>query len=171
MERRQNQQLQEVLPVHDNHPHPHMTPEPLPAFKTGKLPERAPLAVPFVPFQGENPPQYNPEEGFTRGTLFPGLDLPFHNTVNKTNPIADTPLGALKALEFAVLDLHLYLDTHPRDRAAIASFEHYASLLAQAKKDYEAEHGPLTLGAAAVRGGHYAWLSDPWPWEYRERMV
>ena len=153
-----------------HHPRHHMANEPLPDFKTGALPAEAPLAVPFVPVQRENPPQYSPQEGLTRGTLFPGLDLPFQNTVNETNPLAGTPLGEVTALEFACLDLHLYLDTHPHDRAAIAMLEHYSTLLREAKTEYEAKHGPLTL-ESAVQNGQYAWLQGPWPWEYQERMV
>ena len=158
--------------MYDNqsHPHRHMAPEALPDFKTGILPERAPLAVPFVPVQGENPPQYSPEEALTRGTLFPGLDLPFQNTVNKTNPVAGTLLGEIKALELATLDLHLYLDTHPQDQGAMAAFQHYAARLREAKRDYETQHGPLTLESMVVRDGRYTWPQGPWPWEYQERM-
>ena len=43
----------------------------------GLLPAQAPLANPYVPFQLENPPKYQPQQGVIRGTLFPGLDLPF----------------------------------------------------------------------------------------------
>jgi len=144
--------------------------EPLPEYKTGSLPHTAPLAVPFVPFQGSNPPQYSPEEALTRGTLFPGLDLPFKNTVNQTNPAAGTATGELMGLTMAVMDLHLYLDTHPNDMETTRIFKHYCELLAQSKKHYVAKFGPLTL-ADSVVDGHYAWLHSPWPWEYQERMV
>lgn len=45
--------------------------------REGRLPAMAPLANPYVPFQLENPPQYEAQKGLVRGTLFPGLDLPF----------------------------------------------------------------------------------------------
>ena len=48
----------------------------------GVLPELAPLANPYVPFQQENPKQYTAKRGLIRGTLFPGLDLPFMGMVN-----------------------------------------------------------------------------------------
>jgi len=150
--------------------HPHARPEPLPDYKTGSLPSEAPLAVPFVPFQGSNPPQYSPEEALTRGTLFPGLDLPFRNTVNQTNPLAGTALGELKGLEMAVMDLHLYLDTHPHDAEVTRIFGHYCELLEKSKKHYVAKFGPLTL-ADAVQDNRYTWLDDPWPWDFQERMV
>ena len=150
--------------------HPQMTPEPLPDYKIGRLPHTAPLAVPFVPFQGSNPPQYSPEEALTRGTLFPGLDLPFRNTVNQSNPLASTALGEIKGLEMAVMDLHLFLDTHPDDAEATRIFGHYCTLLETSKKHYVAKFGPLTL-TDAVQDGRYAWLDDPWPWDYQERTV
>ena len=49
----------------------------------GKLPSSAPLANPYVPFQLDSPPKYEPRKALVRGTLFPGLDLPFMGMVNK----------------------------------------------------------------------------------------
>ena len=48
----------------------------------GRMPSMAPLANPYVPFQLENPPKYEPRRGLIRGTMFPGLDLPFQGRVN-----------------------------------------------------------------------------------------
>ena len=42
----------------------------------GRLPAMAPLANPYVPFQLEDPPKYEPRKALVRGTLYPGLDLP-----------------------------------------------------------------------------------------------
>ena len=153
--------------MHENrhhHPAPDFTPE----HRTGILPTDAPLAVPFVPFQRDNPPQYSPEDGFPRGTIFPGLDLPWQNTVNRSHPAAGTPLGEIMELEFAVFDLALYLDTHQHDTQAIEMAAHYTDLLHTARKQYVEEHGPLSHGEA-IQDGKYTWLQDPWPWEYQER--
>ena len=49
----------------------------------GRLPAIAPLANPYVPFQMENPPKYESRKALVRGTLFPGLDLPFMGMINK----------------------------------------------------------------------------------------
>ena len=65
----------------------------------GRLPAMAPLANPYVPFQLENAPKYEARKGLVRGTLFPGLDLPFMGLVNRTEK--NTPLGELMALGFA----------------------------------------------------------------------
>lgn len=156
--------------MHHEHTHHPKEPEALPDYKVGRLPHTAPLAVPFVPFQHENPPQYSPEEGFSRGTIYPGLDLPFHNMVNESNPNAGTLLGEIQSLSFALTDLHLYLDTHPHDCEAVRIFEAYSHRLTTCRNRYVATHGPLTL-ADAVQDGKYTWLQDPWPWDYQERMV
>ena len=37
-----------------------------------------------------------------------------------------TPMTQLMALEFAVIELGMYLDTHPDDREAAALFRDYA---------------------------------------------
>ena len=51
----------------------------------GRLPAKAPLANPYVPFQLENPPRYEARKGLIRGTLYPGLDLPFMGMINQKN--------------------------------------------------------------------------------------
>ena len=60
-------------------------------YSEGRLPARAPLANPYVPFQLENPPRYEASKALVRGTLFPGLDLPLLGMVNK-NELPVTPL-------------------------------------------------------------------------------
>ena len=132
----------------------------------GFLPEYAPLANPYVPFQQENPKQYTAKRGLIRGTLFPGLDLPFMGMVN-TKEKSDTPRNELMALSFAVTELALYLDTHPDDREVADLLQSYTELYQSGKAAYEKKCGPLTH-LDAVQNGDYRWLCGPWPWEYRE---
>ena len=55
-------------------------------FRYGTLPgASAPLAIAYVPMQTSATPAYEAAEALSRGTLFPGLDLPFMNMVNKGN--------------------------------------------------------------------------------------
>lgn len=45
----------------------------------GSLPGTcAQMAFPYIPMQDMNPKRYDNREALQRGTLFPGLDLPFH---------------------------------------------------------------------------------------------
>ena len=130
----------------------------------GRLPAMAPLANPYVPFQLENPPKYEPRMALVRGTLFPGLDLPFMNMTNqKERPV--TPTTELQALAFAVNELALYLDTHPNDAEALDMYETYQQTLHDAMMHFSKEHGPLNHTVPGKRG-RYCWPNDPWPWEY-----
>ena len=129
----------------------------------GRLPAMVPLANPYVPFQLENPPVYEARKGIVRGTLFPGLDLPFMGMVNqKDMPV--TPLTELQTMAFAIQELALYLDTHRDDNEALDMYRAYQKIYAEGKKKYEKECGPLNH--MSVSGEKYRWLDDPWPWEY-----
>ena len=129
----------------------------------GKLPAMAPLANPYVPFQQENPPVYEPRKGIVRGTLFPGLDLPFMGMINQKE-LAQTPLAELQTMAFAIQELALYLDTHREDSEALEMYRAYQKMYAEGKKKYEKECGPLNH--MSVSGEKYRWLDDPWPWEF-----
>ncbi len=132
--------------------------------REGRLPAMAPLANPYVPFQMENPPKYEARKGLVRGTLFPGLDLPFLGMVNQTEqPV--TPLTELQALGFAVQELALYLDTHRDDREALELYRNYQQMFERCREEYRKNHGPLNHMQASGSES-YDWLDDPWPWEY-----
>ena len=78
----------------------------------GTLPGRcASLAFPFVPMQEHNPVRYSRMEALQTGTLFPGLDLPFKAAIQSKTKMANTALAELMALDFAVDELGLYLDS------------------------------------------------------------
>lgn len=130
----------------------------------GHLPSMAPLANAYVPFQMENPPKYEARKGLVRGTLFPGLDLPFMGMVNqKEKPV--TPLTELQALGFAVQELALYLDTHRDDREALELYRSYQKMYDHCREEYRKKHGPLNHMHHSEADG-YDRLADPWPWEY-----
>jgi len=132
--------------------------------REGRLPAVAPLANPYVPFQVENPPKYEARKGLVRGTLFPGLDLPFMGMVNqKEKPV--TPLTELQALGFAVQELALYLDTHRDDREALAVYREYQQMYDRCREEYKKKCGPLNHTQSSD-AECYEWLDDPWPWEY-----
>lgn len=130
----------------------------------GRLPAMAPLANPYVPFQLENPPKYEARKGLVRGTLYPGLDLPFMGMINKKE-LPVTPLTELQALGFAIQELALYLDTHRDDREALELYRSYQQLYNKGREEYAKKHGPLNHGMMSQADG-FDWLDDPWPWEY-----
>ena len=129
----------------------------------GRLPAMVPLANPYVPFQMENPPKYEARKGIVRGTLFPGLDLPFMGMVNK-NELPVTPLTELQVLAFAIQELALYLDTHRDDQEALELYQAYQKMYHKCMQQYSKDRGPLNHRTPSE--GPYRWLDDPWPWEY-----
>ncbi len=135
----------------------------------GTLPSCAGLAVPYVPFQQNNPQKYTQTEALSNGTLFPGLNLPFRLAVEGST-LPATPLAELQALEFVVLELNIYLDTHKDDAEAFKLFQQFSAMEKAAKAAYESKYGPITKEGAAASDS-YKWLNDPWPWNYAQNEV
>ena len=129
----------------------------------GRLPAMAPLANAYVPFQMDNPPKYEAAKGLIRGTLFPGLDLPFMGMVN-TKEKNKTLLQQIQSISFAMNELGLYLDTHRDDMEALEMYQKYQKLYHEGRETYERMCGPLNHMSKTE--GTYRWLDDPWPWEY-----
>ena len=100
----------------------------------------------------------------SRGTLFPGLDLPFMNMVN-TGDMTGTPLGEVMALDFVAHELALYLDTHSEDEEAFELYKNVLALSMSAKEKYVKLYGPLTKSDLS-KAQSYTWLKNPWPWDY-----
>lgn len=132
-------------------------------YRNGSLPERFPLATSLTPMQDAAEPVYESGEALSRGTLFPGLDLPFMNVVNPDLP--DTPQTELMAICFVAHELGLYLDTHAEDEEAFALFQSMLAMQEEARRRYVELCGPIKktdlLGA-----DRYTWLYEPWPWDY-----
>lgn len=133
------------------------------SYMEGRLPHMAPLATPYVPFQMEDPPKYEPRKALIRGTLYPGLDLPFMGMVNQREK-AVTPRSQLQTLAFVIQELALYLDTHPDDCQALAQYREYQQRYHDCLMDYGKKCGPMTHHMP-VDDETYTWLKDPWPWE------
>lgn len=136
----------------------------------GSLPSCAGLAMSYVPMQQRNPKRYDQTDALSNGTLFPGLNLPFHlKTEGSSLPTSD-PLTELQALEFVVLELGLYLDTHPDDEEAFSLFRQYVNMEKAAKTAYESKYGPL-FQANSASNSSYRWLDGPWPWVFERNEV
>lgn len=135
-------------------------------YKKGSLPACAPLALAYVPMQESAATAYDPEDALKRGTLFPGLDLPFMNMVN-TADVSGTPLGEVMALQFVCHELQLFLDTHPNDSEAFATLKNMLKLSREAERRYVEKYGPLCV-KDLENCQNFNWLSDPWPWMYQK---
>ena len=125
------------------------------------------LAFPYIAMQGENTPRYDNAKALERGTLFPGLDLPFHAELKTRFPAINQALSELMALDFAIDELGLYLTTHQDDKEALELYWSYIRLCKEGKRKYEEMYGPLSQ--TTITEGGYRWLNDPWPWEEGEK--
>ena len=124
----------------------------------------ASLVFPYVAMQGANPDRYNQNEALAAGTLFPGLRMPFFKETQARMNCSNTALCELMALDFAINELGLYLDTHSDDTEALQLYTNYVTLAKEGRQRYEATYGPLQQTAVNLAGG-YTWLEDPWPWD------
>lgn len=67
----------------------------------------------------------------------------------------------LSSMNFAMLEMRLFLDTHPDDKEALAMLKKYREKYDVLKKEYEEQFGPLTLNGM----NSDEWICDPWPWD------
>ena len=70
----------------------------------------------------------------------------------------------VQALCFVVVDMQLYLDTHPCDEDALAYYKVSVENYKNAKMKYEEHFGPLTADNS-LECDRWAWADAPLPWE------
>ncbi len=73
-------------------------------------------------------------------------------------------LNKLSAVQFALWEMHLYLDTHPWDLQMVETHNKTLMKYKMIKKEYEENFCPLT----AEKSQGFEWLKGPWPWEIEE---
>lgn len=73
-------------------------------------------------------------------------------------------LKKISSVQFAAWELHIYLDTHPDDDAAIKSLKCYEKDAKALIKDYEFKYGPL-VSDSVYGDSRFEWVNNPWPWE------
>jgi len=74
-------------------------------------------------------------------------------------------LRRLQEVQFALVELQLYLDMNPQDQRAIHQYNVLSEELKCLKRDYEMKHGPLMQYGFSKSPARWAWNSTPWPWE------
>lgn len=67
----------------------------------------------------------------------------------------------LKCYRFAIIELGLYLDTHPDDEKAICLHNEYANKFKSLEDKYQKIYGPLSIMYPCNK---WRWLEQPWPW-------
>lgn len=73
-------------------------------------------------------------------------------------------LHFITEVSFALDDIALYMDTHPRCHEALSVYENYKNMREQAVKDYTTLYGPLNR-YQVNDSNYFDWVNKPWPWE------
>lgn len=73
-------------------------------------------------------------------------------------------LNQIQMVSFALVDLNLYLDTHPQDRDALDYYHQNRMLMDQLMETYTTNYGPLTTADVTAKN-LWTWIEQPWPWE------
>ncbi|WP_010650128.1 spore coat protein CotJB [Oceanobacillus massiliensis] len=74
-------------------------------------------------------------------------------------------LEEIQANDFVVLELNLYLDTHPDDYEAIKQFNDLSKRSMELKIQFEQQFGPLMHFGKSFSGYPWNWNDTPWPWQ------
>lgn len=75
-------------------------------------------------------------------------------------------LKRINEISFAVVELTLFLDTHPENEEALSSLKEHSESRNRALMEYAAQYGPLTVDTALEDcSRRWDWIMQPWPWE------
>lgn len=73
-------------------------------------------------------------------------------------------LKEVMAADFTIIDLHLYLNTHPYDQRALTLYNNSVQRAMVLRNQYERIYGPLNA-QYSTSAYPWQWIEDPWPWE------
>ncbi|WP_019536013.1 spore coat protein CotJB [Paenibacillus ginsengihumi] len=76
-----------------------------------------------------------------------------------------TKLEELQAIDFVLVELTLYLDTHPTDVQALQQYNQFAQHRMHLAQQFEAEFGPLMHFGHSFSRHPWQWWEPPWPWQ------
>ncbi len=81
-----------------------------------------------------------------------------------SNPSRSHLMKCIQMYSFAMKDLQIYLDTHPKCLNALNLYKKYRTLKQEAVKQYNELYGPLTA-EQSDSVVEWDWVKSPWPWE------
>jgi spore coat protein JB len=76
-----------------------------------------------------------------------------------------TMLLELQEVDFVLVELTLYLDTHPRDTQAIQQYNQCAQKRMHLAGRFEQHFGPLKSFGQSFTRQPWQWIDTPWPWQ------
>lgn len=122
------------------------------------------LAIASVPIQPWEQP-YETSEAFRQGTIFPCLNKLFYVEEEMKGPKAmpeserETLLSTIQQVTFALIDITLYMDTHPEDMDAKQYHNDLRLKRKELLQQFALQNYPLTMDCEGC------WSDGPIPWE------
>lgn len=74
-------------------------------------------------------------------------------------------LEEIQAVDFVLVELNHYLNTHPDDYDAIEQFNNNSKKSRELKLQFEKQFGPLMGFGASYSNYPWDWGNTPWPWQ------
>ncbi len=74
-------------------------------------------------------------------------------------------LEEIGKIDFVIVELNLYLDTHPFDQQALENIRHFQETKKQLVKEYTELYGPLMRDCMDDKACEWKWALQDWPWE------
>ena len=101
------------------------------------------------------------EKTFVTGNMPINMQVENDMDMNRSNcELRRKMANEIKALEFAITELALYLDTHKDDEKALCLHNRYCKECKELKDKYQKVYGPLTINYPCNK---WRWLEEPWP--------
>lgn len=71
----------------------------------------------------------------------------------------------IQQVDFVLVELNLYLDTHPTDHKAINQYNEFTQRSMALKSKFQSLFGPLTHFGHSFSTYPWTWEEAPWPWQ------
>ena len=93
-------------------------------------------------------------------------DAPRERNYNKGDNCSMDLARRLSEMQFASIDLNLFLDTHPCDEEALAMYKKINKTIESLKYDYIKKYGPICASDSSEEAP-FEWVRAEykWPWE------
>lgn len=70
----------------------------------------------------------------------------------------------IQSTNFAIIELALYLDTHPDSQCALQTYHDYHHTFLKAVDVYQKRFEPITI-YGVDNDDYWTWVNQPWPWQ------
>lgn len=71
----------------------------------------------------------------------------------------------LQAVDFVLVELNLYLNTHPTDMNALRQYNQFTQERKKIAAEFESRFGPLQHFGHGYSKYPWQWSQTPWPWQ------